>query len=240
MQTKAKMMDSGNSEALLTGENFRIYSSKMQAMKLLTLILFFIFSSLSYGQDSLNIDTTVKTFTPTVQDTMAADSNSSASKGTALKNKKLKKHVRKKQRKEDLVVSKREDTKAVDAKGNVDGAIIIGLSIIAVVIGFAFSFSFFGTPDKPGTISSKDEDFISDYLSRMLLTRREYYNNVYLKSEAWKRKRHIILRRDNWRCVYCGGRATQVHHTRYAKLNIGKEPIEWLVSVCKSCHESKH
>jgi len=70
--------------------------------------------------------------------------------------------------------------------------------------------------------------------------RRDYYRNVYLKSDAWQRKRYVVLRRDNWRCVYCGGHATQVHHTRYAKYNIGREPIEWLVSVCEDCHDSIH
>ena len=70
--------------------------------------------------------------------------------------------------------------------------------------------------------------------------RRDYYRNDYLESEAWKRKRYVVLKRDNWRCVYCGGRATEVHHKKYAKYNIGKEPIEWLVSVCKSCHNKQH
>ena len=70
--------------------------------------------------------------------------------------------------------------------------------------------------------------------------RRNYYRNVYLKSEDWKRKRFVVLRRDNWKCVYCGNRATQVHHKRYAKRNIGKEPIKWLVSICKPCHDKKH
>jgi 5-methylcytosine-specific restriction endonuclease McrA len=70
--------------------------------------------------------------------------------------------------------------------------------------------------------------------------RRDYYRNVYLKSEAWQRKRYLVLKRDNWRCVYCGNRATQVHHLKYAKYNIGKEPIDWLVSVCKNCHELQH
>ncbi|MBS1519473.1 MAG: hypothetical protein JST50_00640 [Bacteroidetes bacterium] len=69
--------------------------------------------------------------------------------------------------------------------------------------------------------------------------RRDYYRD-YLKSDAWKRKRYVVLKRDNWRCVYCGGRATQVHHTKYARYNIGREPIEWLVSVCNDCHESVH
>lgn len=70
--------------------------------------------------------------------------------------------------------------------------------------------------------------------------RRDYYRNDYLKSDAWKRKRYVVLKRDNWCCVYCGSRATEVHHKKYAKYNIGKEPIEWLVSVCKSCHVKQH
>ncbi len=69
--------------------------------------------------------------------------------------------------------------------------------------------------------------------------RRDYYREEYLKSDAWKRKRFVVLRRDNWRCVRCGARAIQVHHTKYAK-NIGKEPIKWLVSMCKSCHDAQH
>lgn len=72
------------------------------------------------------------------------------------------------------------------------------------------------------------------------IERREYYRNVYLKSEAWQRKRYVVLRRDDWRCVYCNAHATQVHHKRYARYNIGKEPIDWLVSVCKACHDSIH
>lgn len=42
--------------------------------------------------------------------------------------------------------------------------------------------------------------------------RRDYYRNDYLNSEAWKRKRYVVLKRDNWRCVYCGAKANQVHH----------------------------
>ena len=72
------------------------------------------------------------------------------------------------------------------------------------------------------------------------IRRRNYYRNVYLKSDAWKRKRYVVLKRDNWKCVYCGKRATQVHHKRYAKRNIGKEPIKWLVSICKACHDKRH
>jgi len=70
--------------------------------------------------------------------------------------------------------------------------------------------------------------------------RRNYYRNEYLKSDEWQRKRYVVFKRDNWRCVYCGAPATQIHHMKYARKNIGKEPIEWLVSVCKPCHDAKH
>jgi 5-methylcytosine-specific restriction endonuclease McrA len=70
--------------------------------------------------------------------------------------------------------------------------------------------------------------------------RRDYYRNEYLRSDAWKRKRYVVLKRDNWRCVYCGSPATQVHHKTYARKNIGKESIKWLVSICKPCHDLQH
>jgi len=28
--------------------------------------------------------------------------------------------------------------------------------------------------------------------------RRDYYRDEYLKSDAWKRKRYVVLKRDNW------------------------------------------
>jgi hypothetical protein len=71
--------------------------------------------------------------------------------------------------------------------------------------------------------------------------RRTYYRVTYLKSDDWKKKRAVVLNRDGYRCQCCGGRATHVHHKKYARRNIGKEPIEWLVAVvCKSCHERQH
>lgn len=114
------------------------------------------------------------------------------------------------------------------------------LLIIFAVIVLVIKLGKGAINSKPGSNYQKDENFITDALHRQFRSRRDYYRNVYLKSDAWQRKRYVVLKRDNWRCVYCGGKATQVHHKRYAKKNIGKEPIEWLVSVCKPCHDSKH
>lgn len=83
------------------------------------------------------------------------------------------------------------------------------------------------------------DDFMEDLWLRTFKTRREYYRDIYLKSDAWQRKRFVVLRRDGWRCVHCGSTATQVHHKKYAR-RIGKEPIEWLESICKPCHDRIH
>tara|TARA_A100001015_G_C14797096_1_gene635404 strand:- start:60 stop:401 length:342 start_codon:yes stop_codon:yes gene_type:complete len=71
-------------------------------------------------------------------------------------------------------------------------------------------------------------------------TRRTERYREYLKSEAWQRKRYVVFKRDNWTCQECGAKATEVHHLKYAKYQIGKEPIDWLVSLCSPCHRNKH
>ena len=49
--------------------------------------------------------------------------------------------------------------------------------------------------------------------------------NEYLESDDWQRKRHVVLKRDKWKCVRCGDKAIQVHHTKYSR-QIGREPID--------------
>ena len=53
-------------------------------------------------------------------------------------------------------------------------------------------------------------------------SRRNQYHNTYLKSDAWKRKRYLVLKRANWKCVYCGKRATPAHHKKYVKKILAK------------------
>ena len=101
--------------------------------------------------------------------------------------------------------------------------------IFPILILLLFYFLFFGR--LYGWVRKRSE-------SRRI-ARRDYYRE-YLKSDEWKRKRYVVLKRDNWTCKYCGAKATQVHHKRYAKYKIGKEPIKWLVSVCASCHKDQH
>jgi len=104
--------------------------------------------------------------------------------------------------------------------------------IIAVVIVIAVYIIHLG-------VSLDNEVARNDEYQRAIMTRKDYYRNVYLKSDAWQRKRALVLKRDNHTCVHCGYPATDVHHTRYAR-KIGKEPIHWLEAICRQCHVKIH
>lgn len=67
--------------------------------------------------------------------------------------------------------------------------------------------------------------------------RQEYYE--YLRSDVWKRKRRAALREGGYKCWMCNARATQVHHLKYPE-KLGEEPLGWLVSICRRCHEEEH
>lgn len=62
---------------------------------------------------------------------------------------------------------------------------------------------------------------------------------AYLKSHKWKLKRQLILTRDNYQCVSCGS-TTQLecHHLDYSSLT--NEPLEHLVTLCRTCHQRQH
>ena len=209
-------------------------------MRFLLLISSFYFSCLSFGQDSSNVDTNINNLTFPTQDTFTVDSSFSTVNKIAKKKKTpQKKKPQKTTLKEEAISFHKEIQKQNDESRNYSGLIFIGLLIILLIF-VVYKYTTYTNLNKQNSATTNDEEYISDQISRIILPRREYYRNVYLKSEAWKRKRYVVLKRDNWTCVYCGGRATQVHHTRYAKRNIGKEPIEWLVSICRTCHASQH
>jgi hypothetical protein len=70
----------------------------------------------------------------------------------------------------------------------------------------------------------------------------------YLRSEPWRRKRNIVLRRAGSICEGCGEkRPLQVHHTRYPQGCwpgsddwIAQEKLFDLRAICRSCHEDIH
>ena len=61
----------------------------------------------------------------------------------------------------------------------------------------------------------------------------------YIESEEWKKKRLLVLQRDNFTCCGCLMEpAIHVHHLTYR--NLGSELAYELVSLCVRCHEKSH
>jgi len=72
---------------------------------------------------------------------------------------------------------------------------------------------------------------INEYLK---LSWQERYK-IYLASNRWRRKREMVLSRDDHLCQSCyQARAEEVHHLTYK--HVGLEPLFDLTSVCSSCH----
>jgi hypothetical protein len=208
-------------------------------MKLKFIILSILVASFLFGQDSMQLDSVKSTVEPSA----------------------LKKKKRKKLKKINIVdtiqnaKAKTSRNKKIDNSNNslLIPILIFTGSLVVILISKHLvankktpnRYNYFKNEyiksigwTRNGENNPERDKLLKDLNS--LSDRQAYYRYEYLQSEAWKRKRFVVLKRDNWKCVYCGGSATQVHHKKYAKNNIGSEPIDWLVSVCKPCHDRMH
>lgn len=62
----------------------------------------------------------------------------------------------------------------------------------------------------------------------------------YIHSEEWRKRRLLILKRDNYQCQRCGSaKQLRVHHIHYPE-NYGEEPDEDLITLCDTCHSLVH
>ena len=69
-----------------------------------------------------------------------------------------------------------------------------------------------------------------------------------LNTEEWRNKRLKIIKRDNYRCVYCGRRHAKlhVHHKYYSAYPNGvlvdpwNYPDDALITLCVYCHQRVH
>jgi hypothetical protein len=63
---------------------------------------------------------------------------------------------------------------------------------------------------------------------------RRYH--AYMQSAEWKRKRMLVLKREDFWCESCRERpATTAHHLTYA--HVGHEPLFELKAICGECHK---
>jgi 5-methylcytosine-specific restriction endonuclease McrA len=61
-----------------------------------------------------------------------------------------------------------------------------------------------------------------------------------LDSELYDQLRNEVLRRDGWRCQFCGSmRSLEVHHKDF-RSHSGEDSQENLITLCNTCHAAVH
>jgi len=69
---------------------------------------------------------------------------------------------------------------------------------------------------------------------------KKWYEVVYLASDYWLEKRKWFLEQYGYKCVGCGGKATQVHHWKLGYLNLWQETWKDCIPLCGQCHMKMH
>jgi 5-methylcytosine-specific restriction endonuclease McrA len=61
-----------------------------------------------------------------------------------------------------------------------------------------------------------------------------------LGSRAYEELRREVLRRDSWRCQFCGSRQNlDLHHQRF-RSHSGEDMQHNLITLCANCHAAIH
>ena len=67
---------------------------------------------------------------------------------------------------------------------------------------------------------------------------KEWYNKIYLKSEHWNDIRKKTLIYFDYKCIICGEKAIQAHHTKMGYLHLWHEIIgKHLFAICNNHHQ---
>ncbi len=70
--------------------------------------------------------------------------------------------------------------------------------------------------------------------------KRNKYGRHRLAPEAYDQLRLEVLKRDNWRCQWCGERTNlHVHHIRH-RSQMGTDAEANLITLCADCHKQTH
>lgn len=63
----------------------------------------------------------------------------------------------------------------------------------------------------------------------------------FIHSEYWHLVRLQVLRRDRYKCKYCGTtKKLHVHHLTYKHFKNEMEHLDELITLCKDCHHLVH
>ena len=61
-----------------------------------------------------------------------------------------------------------------------------------------------------------------------------------LEADAYEELRQRVLRRDGWRCQWCGVRChVEVHHKEF-RSHSGDDTEQNLITLCTTCHQQVH
>jgi 5-methylcytosine-specific restriction endonuclease McrA len=63
---------------------------------------------------------------------------------------------------------------------------------------------------------------------------------IRLEQRDYQELRERVLRRDSWRCSFCGSmKSLEIHHQRFRSRS-GEDTEENLITLCASCHSRMH
>ena len=86
----------------------------------------------------------------------------------------------------------------------------------------------------PSSLSSTSEIDTNAYTTEQFIM----FKHNYLQSQQWRDKRHLVIQRDG-NCRVCKATINlEVHHLSYKHLS--QEPLEELITLCRTCHQSRH
>ena len=75
---------------------------------------------------------------------------------------------------------------------------------------------------------------LDDYTTEQFIL----FKHNYLQSQQWRDKRHLVIQRDD-SCKLCKATTNlEVHHLSYKHL--AQEPLDELITLCRTCHQSRH
>jgi len=65
-------------------------------------------------------------------------------------------------------------------------------------------------------------------------------NPLRLADREYNELREQVLRRDSWRCQFCGSMTNlEVHHQRF-RSHSGSDHEDNLITLCNGCHSAQH
>jgi len=63
---------------------------------------------------------------------------------------------------------------------------------------------------------------------------------IRLERKQYEELRRAILKRDGWRCQFCGAMTNlEVHHLQF-RSHSGEDTEENLITICQDCHSRVH